>query len=92
MVNEIVKAKNNELVDTPHLYETLLARNIILIGEISNLILTITLAKAVIINPTIFDHDDLKSIMNEHSVEIPIINLTEAFKVKELQFKNIVHT
>lgn len=64
-VNEIIKAKKNELIDTPHLYEILLGRNIILTNQISNLILPITLSKADIINPIIFDHDDLRFILNE---------------------------
>lgn len=90
-VNEIIKAKKNDVVDTPHLYETLLARNRILINQISNLILTITLAKANIINPTIFEHNDLKAILNEHPLEIPIVSLTEASKIKVLQSENIIH-
>lgn len=81
-VNEILKAKKNNLVDPPHLYETLLARNIILINQISNLILTITLAKANIIYPT---------ILNEHPIEVSIVSLSEASKIKVLQSENVVH-
>ena len=62
-----------------------------LINEIQNLMLTITLAKANIINPTIFDHDDLKSVLIEHPTEIPIVSLMEASSIKILQSENIVH-
>lgn len=62
-VNRIIKARNNDLVDTPHLYEALLARNRMLATEIQNLILTITLAKANIVNPTILNHADLSSLI-----------------------------
>lgn len=90
-VNEIIKAKKANLVDTPHLYEALLARNRMLTTEIQNLILTITLARSGIVNPTIFDHNDLKSILNEHPPEVPIVNLMEASSIKVLQSENIVH-
>jgi len=33
-INQIIKAKKNDFVDTPHLYEALLARNRMLIAEI----------------------------------------------------------
>lgn len=44
-VNKILSANQQDAVDTPHLYETLLARKIMLFSEIENLMLTITLAK-----------------------------------------------
>jgi len=58
----MIKARKNDLIDTPHLFEALLARNRMLSTEIKNLILTITLAKSNIVNPTILDHADLKSL------------------------------
>lgn len=61
-INNIIKARKNDLIDTPHLFEALLARNRMLSTEIKNLILTITLAKSNIVNPTILDHADLKSL------------------------------
>ena len=56
--------------------ETLLARNRMLTIQITNLILTTTLAKTDIINLIIFDHDKLRSILNKHHVEVPTANLT----------------
>jgi len=73
-INQIIKAKKNDFVDTPHLYEALLARNRMLIAEIQNLIFTVTLAKSNIINPTIFNHDDLKSLV-EQALDIPVVSL-----------------
>jgi len=61
-INNIIKARKNDLVDTPHLSEALLARNRMLSTEIQHLILTITLSKSNIVNPTILDHADLKSL------------------------------
>ncbi|TDG38658.1 hypothetical protein AWZ03_014920 [Drosophila navojoa] len=35
--------------------------------------LTITLAKSNTINPTIFDHDDLKSVLVENPTDVPLV-------------------
>lgn len=70
-VNKILAAKQQDAVDTPHLYETLLARNRMLISEIENLMLTITLAKSKIINPSILNHNDLKIILPKCSQKFP---------------------
>jgi len=87
-VNRIIKARNNDLVDTPHLYEALLARNRMLATEIQNLILTITLAKANIVNPTILNHADLSSLIEQNT---PIVSLLEASKIRVLQSDSIIH-
>lgn len=87
-INKIISSRKGDLVDTPHLFETLLARNRILNTEIQNLILTITLAKANIVNPTILDHADLKSLIEQ---DTPIVSLLEASKIKVLQSENIIH-
>lgn len=90
-VNKIIQAKKGELVDTPHLFETLMTRNRMLITEIQNLILTITLAKSNIINPTIFDTNDLKSIFDNQLTEVPVVNLMEVSKIKILQSEDEIH-
>lgn len=61
-----------------------------LISEIHNLMLSITLAKSNIIDPSIFDHDDLKSILIEHPTEVPVVNLMEVSNIKIFQSDNIV--
>lgn len=50
-----------------------------LITEIQYLMLPITLAKANIVNPTIFDHDNLKL-----PTEVPIVKLIETSIIKVL--------
>lgn len=70
-VNEIIKARKADFVDSSHLYEALLARNRMITTEIQNLILTITLAKSGIVNPTIFNHNDLESLLHEHPQKSP---------------------
>lgn len=89
-VNKLLKERKGDVTDTPHLYESLLARNRILISEIQNLMLSITLARSNIINPSIFDHDDLKSILSEHPTEVPIVNLMEVSNIKIFPSDNIV--
>jgi len=56
-VNRILKEKKGGLVDSGHLFERLLTRNRMLISEIQNCMLTITLAKNNIISPSIFNHN-----------------------------------
>lgn len=87
-VNQIIKAQKNKLTDTPYLYETLLARNRMLTIEIQNLILTITLAKSGIVNPTILNHADLNSLVKQ---DTPIVSLIEASKIRVLQSDDIIH-
>jgi len=84
-INNIIKARKNDLVDTPHLFKALLVRNRMLSTEIQNLILTITLAKYY---STILDHADLKSLIEQ---DIPIVSLIEVSKIRVLQSENIIH-
>lgn len=87
-INKVIIARKNDLVDNPHLYEALLARNRMLFTEITNLILTITLAKANIVKPTILDHADLKSLVEQDTI---IVSLIEASETRVLQSANIIH-
>lgn len=72
----IKNPKETNLVDILHLYEALLARNRIMHTEIQNLILTITLAISNIVNPSILDHSDLKSLIEQNTpiVSIEVLN------------------
>ncbi|KQS71057.1 uncharacterized protein Dere_GG27277, partial [Drosophila erecta] len=65
-INKIIKARSNDLVDTPHLYEALLARNRMLTTEVQNLILTVT------------DHADLKSLIEQ---DTPVVSLASKIRV-----------
>jgi len=55
-VNQILQTHKNTQIDTGHLYETLLARTRILMMELPNLMLAVTLAKNNIVSPNILDH------------------------------------
>jgi len=90
-VNRILKKKKGGLVDSGHLLETLLARNRMLISEIQNCMLTITISKNNIINPTIFNHNDLKAIFDEQLTEVPIVSLMDVSKIKIFQSNFVVH-
>lgn len=61
-VDVILKTAKGSQIDTNHLYETLLARNRMLMMELQNLMLAVTLAKLNIVSPNILDHADLKSV------------------------------
>lgn len=84
---------NNETkqIDTDHLYETLLARDRILILELEALILSVALAKIEIVNPTILDSKDLENLLNEHSTDITITDLMEVAYINVLLDDNFLH-
>lgn len=62
-----------------------------LITEIENLMLTITLAKAEIVNPAILDHADLESMFDKQLTGTTIANLLDILKIKVLQSSNKIH-
>lgn len=90
-VNIIIKNSKNRQIDTGHLYETLLARNRIIISELETLMLSVTLAKIGIINTVILDSNDLKNIVNKHSTNITVSDLVEVSFVKVLLDDNFIH-
>lgn len=90
-VNKILAANQQDAVDTPHLYEILLVRNIMLISEIEILMLTITLAKSKINNPSILNHNDLKIIFAEMLTEIPIVSIMEVASIIVFQSVDFLH-
>lgn len=90
-VNVIISNEKTKQIDTGHLYETLLARNRILILELEALMLSVTLAKIEIVNPAILDSTDLKNLLNEHSTDITITDLMEVAYIKVLLDDNFLH-
>ena len=78
-------------IETGHLYETLLARNRIVISELEMIMLSITLAKIQIINPALLDSKDLNYILNEHSPSITIADLMEVAFINVLLDYKFVH-
>jgi len=53
--------------------------------------LSVTLAKTGIINPAILDSNDLQNLINEHSTNITINDLTEVAQIKVLLDNNFLH-
>jgi len=53
--------------------------------------LTVTLTKNNIINPVIFNHNDLKSIFDEQLSEVPIVSLMVVSKIKIFQSNVFIH-
>uniref|UniRef100_A0A0A1XN32 Retrovirus-related Env polyprotein from transposon gypsy n=1 Tax=Zeugodacus cucurbitae TaxID=28588 RepID=A0A0A1XN32_ZEUCU len=76
-VNELLKEAKKEKIDTAHLFEILLNRNRIMITEIQNIMLAITLAKIKVVNPVIIDNEGLKSILVGPITDIAITELME---------------
>jgi len=90
-VNQMVQTHKNTQIDTGHLYETLLARNRILMMELQNLMLAVTLAKNNIVSANILDHSDFKSVWLKEPTDTLIEDLMSASSVKILQSSNIIH-
>lgn len=90
-VNTILKAAKDSQIDSGHLYETLLARDRMLMMELQNLMLAVTLAKLKIVSPNILDHADLKSVWLEEPTDTPIGDLMSVSSVKVLQSVNALH-
>lgn len=90
-VNKLLKAAKNSQIDTGHLYENLLAENRILTAEIQNVMLSITLAKLIIIKPTILDSTDVKNMFTDQLIEITTTNVLEVASVKVFQSAGIIY-
>jgi len=84
-VNLILKTAIKSQINTGHLYETLRARNRMVIMELQNLMLAVTLANMNIVSPNNLDHADLRSVWLEELTNIPIGDLRYVSSVKVLQ-------
>jgi len=71
-VNQLLKMSKNTEIDTGHLYEMLLTRNRIIVMELQNLMLEITLAKINVVSPNFLDHADLENVWGEKPTNTPI--------------------
>lgn len=85
-VNTVLTTERKEQIDTVKLFEILMARNRMMLMELQNLILSVTLAKANIVNPIILDQDDLKFFIkkqsNEQYIDFTISELMQLSKLK----------
>lgn len=89
-INTIIKSESSK-IDTGHLYETLLARNRMIISEIETLMLTVTLAKIDIINTAILDSEDINTIVNKHATNTTITDVIEVSHIRALLDNNCLH-
>jgi len=62
-----------------------------LMMELQNSMLAVTLAKINIVSPNILDHADLKSVWLEEPTNTPIGDLMSVSSVKVLQSSNALH-
>lgn len=87
-INTILENTKKEQIDTGNLLEILLARNIMIIIDLQNLVLSITLAKINVIDSVILDNYDLNLITNnEHFTNFSVNELME---VSRLRFYKIM--
>lgn len=90
-VNKIIENSKPENIHTGYLYETLLARNRIIITEIETLMLSITLVKVGIINPVLLDSNDLKEILQISSTNTTVTDLLEVSLIKVLLYNEMLY-
>lgn len=90
-VNKITQNSKTEQIHTGYLYETLLARNRIIIAEIETLMLTVTLAKIGIINPVLLDTKDIKEILQISSTDTTVTDLLEVSFIRVLLDNELLH-
>lgn len=82
-INTILMETKKHQIDTENLFEVLLARNRMILMELQNLILSVTLAKVNIVNPTILDQEDLNFLTNnEQYTNISISALMDVSSIK----------
>lgn len=84
MLKKLLRIQKPEQINTGYLYETLLARNIIIIAEIETLMLSVTLAKIGIIDPILLDSEDVKEILQISSTNTTVTDLLEVSFIKVL--------
>jgi len=77
--------------DMGHMYETILAKNRIIITDLQNLILALTLAKIDLISPVILDNDDINELILQHFTNISVADLLEVAKIKAFQNNEILY-
>lgn len=91
IVNKIIGNAKPEQIHTGYLYEILLARNRITIAEIETLMLSITLVKADVINPTLLDSDDVNELLQISSTNTTVTDLLEVSLIKVLLYNEMLH-
>ncbi|XP_032289313.1 retrovirus-related Env polyprotein from transposon gypsy isoform X1 [Drosophila virilis] len=89
-VNRIIKSSKEKQADTGHLFETLSTRNRMIITEIGNLMLTLTLVKINVINPTIIDYSDLMNILTDQITGTPITDILKVSNIKVERKDNVI--
>lgn len=91
-VNAILADTKKHQIDSGNLFEILMSRNRMVMFDLQNLMMTITLAKANITNPMILDSDDIKLLVNNlHSTNISVSEILSISSLKILQNLNSVH-
>lgn len=88
---KLTEAINGILADTKkHQIDS--GRNRMVLFDLQNLMMTITLAKANITNPMILDNDDIKLLVNNlHSTNICVSEILSISSLKILQDLNSLH-
>lgn len=85
-INSLISANKLNEIDSEKLYETLLARNRIIITNLQNLILSISLAKVNIVDPNILDNDEINTIIkNDNFTETSVSEIMYLADIKVFQ-------
>lgn len=94
-LNEITRSMNaiskTDNADSEHLFESILAKNRIIITNLEDLILSVTLAKINLISPLILDSVDIHELANELLTNTSLADILRVSSVKAFQNNDLLY-
>lgn len=87
-MNAIGKTDN---ADSEHLFESILAKNRIIITNLEDLILSVTLAKINLISPLILDSVNIHELANEHLTNTSLADILRVSSVQAFQNNDLLY-
>ncbi len=94
-LNELATAMNQisktETDKETHLLEIILAKNRIVITDLENILMGLTLAKLNIVSPSILDETDIGEFRDRQPIDISLIELLEVSSISVFQNSEILH-
>ncbi len=83
-MNQISKTETDK---ETHLLEIILAKNRIVITDLENILMGLTLAKLNIVSPSILDETDIGEFRDRQPIDISLIELLEVSSISVFQKK-----
>jgi len=77
LTNTLNDINQADEIDTEHVFKTMLAKNIIIITSLENIVTSLTLTKINLINPVILEDINIKEINNEQLTNASVADILE---------------